>query len=314
MSDKNPVTVAIHYSSYGENWQSMLQEQLEGFSVRLWPDWGDLDDVDYAVVWTPPHGLLQKCSNLKAIFCIGAGVDQLLVDPDFPRQIPLVRMTDAVLEEGMAEYITLAVLSLHRDLLKYLSFQGKGDWHPLAQRFPKDQNVGIMGLGNLGMAANSALQPFGFQMSGWSRSKKQIEHMTTYAGMETLPNFLKTLDILIVLLPLTDETRGILNAETLSLLPEGANVINAARGALLEIEDARQLLDQGLLGYLWLDVHHVEPLSQDHWTWSHPRVVITPHIAAATLPGSASNFVATNILRMEQGSMPSNVVEISAGY
>lgn len=309
-----PVTIAIHYESYGKQWREMLAESLPGFEIRLWPDWGDLATIDYAIAWTPPYGLLQKCSNLKAVFSIGAGVDQLLLDPDFPKHIPLVRMTDDVLADGMAEYVTLAVLALHRDLPAYLDLQQRAEWQPLAQRYARDQKVGIMGLGKLGQASALALQPFGFQMSGWSRSRKQLDGIESFAGAEEMAGFLKALDFLVVLLPVTDETRGMLNAELLSLLPKGASVINGARGSLVDIESLKPMVDDGSLGHLWLDVHHVEPLPRDHWTWRHPRVVVTPHIAAATLPRSASNLVVRGILQMEAGGLPADLVQFDKGY
>lgn len=310
----NPVTVAIHYSSYGAQWRDMLAERLVGFEIRLWPDWGNLAEIDYAIAWTPPDGLLMRCENLKAVFSIGAGVDQLLADPDYPRHVPLIRMTDDVLAEGMAEYVTLAVLALHRDLLKYLELQKKSEWQPLAQRYPRDHTVGIMGLGKLGQAVALALRPFGFQLSGWSRTPKQLDGVKSFAGPGQLPEFLAPLDFLVVLLPLTDDTRGMVNADLLSSLPTGASVINAARGPLIDIETLKPLLDEGALGHLWLDVHHVEPLPTDHWTWAHPNVVVTPHIAAATLPGTASSMVAEGILQMESGQVPANIVKIDKGY
>ena len=310
----NPVTVAIHYSSYGAQWRDMLAERLAGFEIRLWPEWGNLEEIDYAIAWTPPDGLLMRCENLKAVFSIGAGVDQLLADPDYPRHVPLIRMTDDVLAEGMAEYVTTAVMALHRDLLKYLDLQKRTVWQPLAQRYPGDHTVGIMGLGKLGQAAALALRPFGFQLSGWSRTPKQLDDVKSFAGPEQLPEFLAPLDFLVVLLPLTDDTRGMVNADLLASLPTGASVINAARGPLVDIETLKPMLDGGALGHLWLDVHHAEPLPADHWTWAHPDVVVTPHIAAATLPRTASNLVADGILQMEAGQMPANLVKFDKGY
>jgi len=311
---KCPVIIAIHYTSYGAQWRDLLAERLTNCEIRLWPDWGDLAEIDYAVAWTPPDGLLRQCENLKAVFSIGAGVDQLLADPDYPRNVPLIRMTDDILAEGMAEYVTLAVLTLHRDLLRYLDFQRTADWQPLPQRYPKDHKVGIMGFGKLGQAAALALKPFGFEISGWSRTPKQLAGVESFAGLEQLPDFLAPLDFLVVLLPLTDDTQGMVNADLLSSLPRGASVINAARGGLIDIETLKPLIDGGALGHLWLDVHHVEPLPADHWTWAHPNVVVTPHIAAATLPRTASNLVADGILQMEAGQMPANVVEFDKGY
>lgn len=310
----DPVTVAVHYSSYGAQWRDMLAERLAGFEIRLWPEWGNLEEIDYAVAWTPPDGLLMRCENLKAVFSIGAGVDQLLADPDYPRHVPLIRMTDDVLAEGMAEYVTMAVLALHRDLLKYLDLQKRTVWQPLAQRYPGDHTVGIMGLGKLGQAAALALRPFGFQLSGWSRTPKQLDDVKSFAGPEQLREFLAPLDFLVVLLPLTDDTRGMVNADLLASLPTGASVINVARGPLVDIETLKPMLDGGALGHLWLDVHHAEPLPADHWTWAHPNVVVTPHIAAATLPRTASNLVADGILQMEAGQMPANLVKFDKGY
>jgi glyoxylate/hydroxypyruvate reductase A len=310
---RSPV-LALHYGGPSEKWVELLQQMLPDADIRNWPEWGDLDEIDYAATWKPPLGMLKSCSNLKAVFSLGAGVDQLLVDPDFPKSIPLVRMLDAGLEEGMAEYVTLAVLALHRDLPAYVSSQPKRQWRPLDQRPASDRRVGILGLGKLGCGAAAALSPFGFRLSGWSRTRKQIEGIDCFAGDEELPAFLAAVDYLVVLVPLTEETRGLLDGIRLSMLPKGAAIINAARGAVLQIEEAYPLLESGHLSHLWLDVHHIEPLPQDHWSWTHDKVTVTPHIAASSLPETACRLIVSGIKDFESGRQPANIVDVEKGY
>lgn len=309
-----PPIVALHAGGSSEKWGRLFKEAMPEAEVRNWPEWGNRDEIDYAVAWKPPFGLLKSCTNLKAVFSLGAGVDQLITDPDFPRHLPLVRMIDSGLEEGMAEFVTLAVLSIHRDLPAYRLSQNSREWEPLEQRLTRDSRVGILGLGKLGTGVATALSPFGFKLSGWSRSPKVVDGIECYTGEEELPAFLSNVDYLVVLLPLTDETRGLLDGIRLAMLPKGAAVVNVARGPILQIEEALPLLQNGHLSHLWLDVHHVEPLPQDHWSWAHDKVTITPHVAAATLPETACGIIVSGIREFEQGREPANIVDLSKGY
>jgi len=306
--------IAIAYKNHGEAWTEMMQDHFPMADIRNWPDWGELSEIDYAVAWRVPDGVLASCPNLKAIFSIGAGVDQLLKDPEFPKDIPLIRMVDEGLTKGMAEYAVMAVLALHRDLPAYQAQQRERRWQNLTQIQGCDRRVGIMGLGQLGGRVVEHLRPFEFQLSGWSRTRKDIDGMTCFAGLPELETFLGECDILLILLPLTEATRGLIDETAFAMLPKGACVINGARGSILNIEDARPFLQSGHLKHLWLDVHFREPLPEDHWSWGHDNITITPHIGAVTLPETASFIVAEGIKTFEATGTAPHIVDLERGY
>ncbi|SDF41205.1 glyoxylate/hydroxypyruvate reductase A [Limimonas halophila] len=298
-----------------EQWRSLLHAALPDHTIRVYPD--DLDDpasVRHALVWQPPAGLLASLPNLEAIFSMGAGVDHILRDPELPADVPIVRLADAGLRQGMVEYVTLAVLRHHRALRGYIEQQAQRRWAEIPVPLAGGRRVGILGLGELGQACATALAGLGFDVAGWARTPKQVPGVTTHAGTDGLETLLARSDILVCLLPLTDATRGILNRTTLEKLPPGACVVNVARGQHLVQPDLLALLDSGHLAGATLDVTDPEPLPAADPLWAHPRVLVTPHVAAPTKPESAVPEIAGNVRRLARGEPPAPIVNRNTGY
>lgn len=300
----------------GEHWRAALGEAMPDLAFRDWDEPGTDADVDYALVWKPPPGALKaRFSTLKAILSLGAGVDHILADPDLPDGVPVIRMVDPGLCQGMVEYALLHALALHRDQPAYAAQQRSRLWHERAAPPPAQERiVGVMGLGRLGGAIAQALAGVGFKLRGWSRSPRDIPGVTCFAGRASLPEFLAPCEILIDVLPATPETVGILNADLFARLPAGAGLINMGRGAHQVEADILAALDAGRLGHAVLDVFETEPLPADHPFWSHPKVTVTPHVAAITQPASGARYIAEVIARIEAGEPPPNAVDPAAGY
>ncbi|TWB22796.1 glyoxylate/hydroxypyruvate reductase A [Nitrospirillum amazonense] len=300
---------------HAEDWANELNAQLPELDVRVWPDgMGDPAEIDYALVWKPPAGLLASLPKLKVIFSLGAGVDALLADPTLP-DLPLVRMVEPGLTEGMTEYVCLHVLRWHRDAPLFEAQQRAGQWKQLThQHLARERKVGILGLGALGSDAAHALKALRFDVAGWSRSPKQLDGIATYHGAGGLAPFLARTDILVCLLPLTADTENILDAGLLAQLPRGAVVINAARGRHLVEEDLLAALNSGHLAGATLDVFRTEPLPADHPFWTHPRVTVTPHVAAITQARTAVEQVVGGLKRLAAGQPLINLVDRRRGY
>ena len=265
-------------------------------------------------MWRPEPGFLASLPNLKLILSLGAGVDHLLGDPQLPRHVPIVRLVDPHMTDAMSEYVVLQVLRLHRRDLDYRAQQETGVWRELDQQNAAERRVGILGLGELGQDAAKKLKALGFDVAGWSRSEKDLAGIASYAGAAGLAPLLGRSEILVCLLPLTTETEGILNASTLALLPRGAALVNAARGAHLVEEDLLAALASGQVSAAVLDVFREEPLPADHPFWHHPRVIVTPHVAAFTNPTTAAPIILDNIRRFEDGRPLLNRVDPARGY
>lgn len=293
---------------------TFLNEQFPKRSIQVWPDVDDPENVDYALVWKPPAELFEKLPNLKAVFNLGAGVDALLKSNVVPDHLPIIRLIDPILNQGMVEYVTWAVLRYHRQLHHYDNAQKRAEWLKLSPTDARTTRVGILGLGELGQACAQALCPFGFKVMGWSRSEKQVGGVDSFYGTDGLNVMLGQCDMVVCLLPLTDETQGILNTTLFSKLPKGAKLIHVARGGHMVMDDVTQALDEGRLEHATLDVFPEEPLRTDHDFWAHPQITITPHIASQTLPSAAIEIIADNARRLEKGDKPVGLVNRDKGY
>jgi glyoxylate/hydroxypyruvate reductase A len=297
----------------GAAWAELFARKMPEMPFRIWPDIGDPHEVRYLAAWQPPEDMEARLPNLEVLFSTGAGTDQF----DFsviPETLPVVRMVESGIVNGMVEYVTLAVLSTHRDWRTYHEQQRGGNWqvhrvHPASSR-----RVGVLGLGVLGRAVLDSLCSFGFSCAGWSRSQQQIEGVECFAGAEGLQQFLARTDIVICLLPLTDSTRGILSKPLFNKLPRGATVINVGRGGHLVQEDLLQALDEGKVGNAILDVCEPEPLPSDHPFWTHPKVMLTPHIASMTQPETAVEAMIDNLHRHREGLPMIGLVDRARGY
>ncbi len=271
--------------------------------------------IDYFVGFRPPHGFLKSLPRLKAIFSLGAGVDGFLRDPEFPRHLPVVRFVDETLQREMAQYVTMHVLIVHRMQRQFDAAQKESVWKQRMLALPtRERRVGILGLGDIGAVTAERLMMFDFQVLGWSRTRKSVPGVKSYAGPQELSEFLGQCDFLICMLPLTPETEGILNARLLSQLPQGAWLINVGRGGHGNEDDILAALDSGQLGGAVLDVFQTEPLPAESRFWTHPNVTVTPHIAGITDPRNASAFVVECVTRAEKGEPFRNVVDLSKGY
>ena len=297
----------------GEQWRAIFRELAPDLSFHLWPETPELADVRYLAVWEAPQDLLAALPNLDVVFSLGAGVDQFDLK-SLPDHLSLVRLIDPGLVEGMIEYVVFATLALHRQIPEYLEAQRQGRWAPMRVVLPSRRRVGVMGLGELGRAALEALKPFGFPLSGWSRSPRQIEGVICYAGQAEMADFLAACDILVCLLPLTEETRGILCRDRFAKLPRGAGLVNVGRGAQVVEADLQGALDSGQLSAAVLDVLAQEPPAPQHFAFSHPRVLLTPHIAAMTQPETAARAVIANIRRHQAGQPMEGVIDRDLGY
>ncbi|MEG3133988.1 glyoxylate/hydroxypyruvate reductase A [Rouxiella sp. T17] len=304
----------------GKLWQDIFADIAPDYRFIQWTDLdlsqGDpaiFAEVDYLVAWMPPENLAQRFPRLNVLFSIGAGVDQFDLS-QLPAELPVVRMVEPGLTQGMVEYVTFAALALHRDMPLYLKQQREHQWkvHPVASAAKR--RIGVMGLGELGEATLNTLQSFGFECHGWSRSGKAIAGVTGWAGADQLPEFLAHSDILVCLLPLTDETRGMLNAALFAQLPNGAALIQTGRGPHLVAADLLAALESGQLRAAVLDVTDPEPLPVDSALWEHPAVWLTPHIASQTQPNTAVNALLANLQRFETQQPMIGEIDKTKGY
>ena len=298
-----------------EDWRAALLAEEPGLDIRLFPDAGDPAAIEAAVAWTS-HDMaeLRRYPNLRLIVSMGAGVDHLLRPPGPPSGVPVARLKDARLTRGMAEWVLLNVLRFHRQDLEYRALQAARRWEELPAPDTGARRVGILGLGELGGAAADALLTHGFPVMGWSRSPKERPGVEGFHGAAGFDAMLRRSDILVCLLPLTPETRGLLDRRAFELLPRGAYLLNAARGGHVVQDDLLAALDSGRIAGAALDVFEPEPLPPEHRFWTHPRVVMTPHAASITIPASAAPQVVENLRRARDGRPLINLVDFGAGY
>jgi glyoxylate/hydroxypyruvate reductase len=303
-----------------EIWTAAMKKVAPGLDVRVWPDvMGKIEDIEYCAAWLPPPGVVKSLPNLKVIMSLGAGVDAILKDPTLPENIPIVRVNDPDLTGRMTEYIVLHVLMHHRQQRRLDENQKKRVWDSFPTHAAKDLSVGIMGLGVMGADSAVKLRDIGFRVAGWSRSRKEIPGVESFAGAAEFDAFLARTDVLVSLLPATADTDGIINRETIRKLsrkgPFGAPiVINAGRGRQQVEGDILAALDAGELHAATLDVFVPEPLPESSRLWTHPRVTVTPHCAADSDPETICAYVAGNIAKHQRGEKLDNLVDRARGY
>lgn len=298
-------------------WIRELEKQLPGARVREWKA-GDNQPADYALVWHPPVEMLQGRA-LKAVFALGAGVDSILSKlrdhPDMlPLSIPLFRLEDTGMGRQMQEYAVSQVLHWFRRFDDYQALKLASRWQPLPEYRADEFTIGIMGAGVLGAKVAESLQPWGFPLRVWSRSRKSWPQVQSFAGQAELGGFLQGTRVLINLLPNTAETVGIINQTLLAQLPDESYLLNLARGVHVVEEELLAALNNGKLKGAMLDVFSREPLPQKSPLWAHPRVAMTPHVAAVTRPMEAIAYIAGTISRLERGESVSGQVDRQRGY
>lgn len=294
-------------------WSAALKAQLPDLDLRLWPEIGDPEEIEAALVWLPPPGLLASLPNLRAILSLGAGVDSMLRQADLP-DVPLCRLVDPSLTRTMAEFVLAHVLYYHRDMDLYAAQQQAARWRLRLPQAASSRTVGVMGLGELGGCTARLLAGHGFTVRGWSRSRKVIEGIETFAGEAGLDRFLAGSEMLVCLLPLTAATEGLLDARLFDRLPDGAVLVHVGRGRQLVPGDLLTALDSGRLRGAAIDVTPVEPLPVDDPLWRHPGVRLTPHVASYAQPATAAVTIVDNLLRLRRGEPLLAVVDRSRGY
>ena len=305
----------IFYSEFDDPaaWKQTLQAELPDLDFHADPDAVDPAKVHYALAWKPPQGFFARFPNLKLVTNLGAGVDSLVGRGDLP-DVPITRLSDDGMVQLMTSYVLFAVIRYARDIPIFERAQRRADWKYVHPRALSDIRVGVLGLGELGAPAARALAAVGFDVRGWSRSLKTIEGVTCKAGIETLDDFVRDSEILVILLPLTQDTRGLLDARRLSLLPKGAKFINASRGAVTDENALLAALQSGAIAEATLDVFTVEPLPKAHPFWGMENVLITPHLASITVPEAAAREVAESIRRVRNGLEPLHRIDPRRGY
>ena len=296
-------------------WYELLSKHRE---VVTEPAGAADPSIAYAVVWKQKPNLLSKLPNLRAIFSVGAGVDHILGDASLP-DVPIVRVVSENLTQQMTDYVLWRVLDHHRQGLLYRTQQKRKTWREPHQPPSGETVVGIMGLGELGRAAGRVLRAAGFKVNGWSRTEQSVPDVTTFHGAKGLTPFLNATDILVVLLPLTQQTTGIVNYGLLKQLRRdnglgGAILINAGRGRLQKDADILRALEDGTLKEASLDVFEVEPLPKTSPMWNHPRVFVTPHAAATSDPAYLVGPMLAQMEAFERGEPLKNLVDRKAGY
>lgn len=297
-----------------ETWIAGLQSEFPDATIEQWAPGAPL--ADHAVVWAPPQAFIDAQPKLRGLFNIGAGVDALL-KLDVPPTTRIVRLDDAGMSVQMAEYVCHALIRHVREFDVYQASAPQGDWRYRKPRLRRDFPVGVMGLGILGERVAKTVAQFDFPVNGWSRSPKTVEGVRCFAGAEEFDAFLAATRVLVCLLPLTAETDGILNRETLSKLQPDGYLINVARGQHLVEDDLIPLLDGGQLAGATLDVFQTEPLPKDHPFWHHPKITATPHISARTLREESIAQIAAKIRAVEAGADFADiagVVDAKRGY
>lgn len=298
-------------------WIDALSAALPGVRVREWKR-GDNEHADYALVWHPPVEMLQG-RKLKAVFALGAGVDSILsklkAHPEMlPEEVPLFRLEDTGMGQQMQEYAVSQVLHWFRRFDDYQVFKQQAHWEPLPEYRREDFTIGILGAGVLGSKVAEALAPWGFPLRCWSRSRKNYPGVESFAGTDELSAFLKGTRVLINLLPNTAETVGIINEALLNQLVDQSYLMNLARGVHLVEPDLLKALDSGKLKGAMLDVYSREPLPAESPLWAHPRVAMTPHVAAVTRPAEAVAYISHTISEMEKGNPVTGQVDRQRGY
>lgn len=298
-------------------WLKALAKAIPGANVREWKR-GDNAHADYALVWHPPVDMLAG-RKLKAVFALGAGVDSILsklkAHPEMlDASIPLFRLEDTGMGLQMQEYAVSQVLHWFRRFDDYQALKSQAKWQPLQEYTREEFTVGIMGAGVLGAKVAERLQAWGFPLRCWSRTRKSWPGVESFAGTAELAAFLSQTRVLINLLPNTAETVGIINTGLLNQLQDGAYVLNLARGVHLKEDDLLAALNTGKLKGAMLDVYSSEPLPENNPLWKHPRVAMTPHIAAVTRPAEAVDYISRTILNLESGKAVTGQVDRVRGY
>lgn len=308
------MTILLNNHGYdNESWRREISRQLPELPVKVFGEPIDPSEVVYAMVWNHPAGDLNRYPNLKAIFSLGAGAEHFVADTSLP-DVPVILLADPAVARDMAAHALYWVLTFHRRYGDYRSQQKDRVWHRKQIVPTKDFRAGIFGLGRIGTEVASRIRDFGYAVSGWDGSKRQIEGVDCYHGTDSLAEFLGNTDVIINALPLSHKTRHFLDAGIFAAMRQGGFFINVSRGAVVHDDALLEALDRGHLAGAALDAFAQEPLPVEHPYWSHPRVFVTPHMSGATFASSAAAVIANNVRRLELGLDVFPLFNREAGY
>ena len=294
-------------------WEPALRRHIPDLDFRIWPEVGNAEDIDILLTWSPPEGWQTAFPRLQLVHALAAGVDHLL-GQSFPDNVLLARVTESNQIAGLCEYVLGGVLHFHREMHIYRRDQSLRRWDPRPPVPASNRTVGVMGLGNFGGACVRKLASFGFRTRGWNRTPRQLDSVEVFSGQGALEAFAEGCEIVICMLPLTDETRGILSRDFFAQLPKGACLINVGRGAHCIEADLVAALAGGQLGGALIDVMDVEPLPEAHPYWTTPGLILTPHIGTRVNTEAATTLVANNIMRLRAGQPIEGIVDRRRGY
>jgi glyoxylate/hydroxypyruvate reductase A len=306
------MSIVLNPYSRPDEWMAEFGRLLPDETVRLWPDVGDPEQVELVIAWIMPRSALQSYPNLKAVLSLGAGAEQWQKEgmPD----VPVVRLVDPAMSDEMATYALAWVIRLQRGFDVCEEQQAIGVWADVDYTQAWKTRIGILGYGNIGARVGEAFLDLGYQVNAWSRSGGGDSKATHYVGLDELDAFLSSSDAVVNVLPSTEETTDLLDGSRFSQMPEGSIVVNMGRGTVLVDDDLIKALDDGPLAAAVLDVTRIEPTPEDSPFWSHPQVILTPHVAGSTQVRSASELVAANIQRIRSGESPFPLLDRRRGY
>jgi glyoxylate/hydroxypyruvate reductase A len=294
-------------------WRDTFREQLPDLAIRVWPDAGELGDIEYLAFMHPNFDLLPAFPNLKAMFSRAAGVESIITQPKLPK-VPLGKVEPPGGDPMMTEYVVMHVLRLHRDMPAYQAAQANREWRRVPIARPEHRRVGFLGFGMMAKAPALVLRSLGFKVSAWVRSPRQAAEVPIFHGHDQLERFLNQTDIAVCLLPLTRETEGILCARTFAMMPRGAMLVNVGRGKHVVDKDLIAALDSGQLSYAALDALWPEPLPPESPLWLHPKVTVMPHVARRPTVAQLATQMVANIRSIEAGGKLLQEVDITMGY
>ena len=297
-----------------ELWRNEFSSRLPDREFNVHPDVRSIYDVQYILTWMPPIGDLKRYPNLKAIFSIGAGCDHILRDPEVPRDIPIVRLIDDASVRDMSHFALHWALHFQRNFHIYAKQQRIRRWQRQPYHTVDEHCVGVLGLGGMGISIARLFADLGFEVAGWSRTRRKVDKVTCLAGLDELPQLLGKTSIVVSVLPLTSDTDGLLNSERFALMKDGSFLINIGRGSVINDVDLIAALDSGKIAGAALDVFATEPLLAEHPFWGHSHVHITPHAAGPTNDTSAVAQIVSNIEKIERGEEPYPVWDWALGY
>ncbi|MDR6301999.1 2-hydroxyacid dehydrogenase [Mesonia maritima] len=295
-------------------WINALKKEEPNLTVEVYPEDTNRAETDFILTWNPPKNVFENYPNVKVIASMGAGIRHILKENKTPEQAEITKMDDPLLKEDMSYFVLTIALNFLRNIPLYFQQQNDEIWERKAYKRPEDISVGIMGFGNIGIKVGELLVKNKFKVRGWSKSKKSHQHIETFAGDKELNEFLKESNILVCLLPLTNETEEILSKKIFQQLPKGAYLINVGRGPHLVEEDLKNALEREQLSGAALDVFQEEPLPKEHWFWNHKKIQLTPHTASVTDPESISSQVIENLNRLKKGKKLLHTVSLEKGY